>query len=151
MTQLPTSEAYAWGGILLHPHSTTIIHIIIPDTLSQLVRARDHAQCNASYPGFHYGSGPVPSTAQPFAHHVPSGMPTNGLGVDPLWLGDLVQKAVKQGVEESQRIKMPLAAQPEQNEHPSEQNLRSQLPGAWPISPFSTPAELNQQFQQTAK
>ena len=93
-------------------------------------------------PGFQYGTGPILSDGRNLNPTSFGTTPTRNLGVDPVWLDQLLTKAVKQGVEESRRN------EPQSNVHLEQQSpnieAADQLPGAWPLSPFSNAAELNQ-------
>ncbi|KAH8732710.1 hypothetical protein GQ44DRAFT_765791 [Phaeosphaeriaceae sp. PMI808] len=81
---------------------------------------------------FHYGTGPIPTgsrlnSERSFYHtRPPSLVVTNAPGADPAWLDELLTKAVRRGMEESQR-------------HPnnSQEQGSKELPGAWPQSPVS--------------
>lgn len=66
----------------------------------------------------------------------------NTVGVDPSQLGEILQDAVKKGIEEYRRTKSPPAAQSEHNEYSDD--LKSQLPGAWPSPPLGTPLQIHQ-------
>ncbi|KAH7399412.1 hypothetical protein BKA66DRAFT_589376 [Pyrenochaeta sp. MPI-SDFR-AT-0127] len=106
-------------------------------------RARSHSSLPQR--GFQYGSGPIPPEGESFHHHPHSKRVAEGPGVDSLWLDELVTKAVKQGIEESRRGEENSEANRAHKQRITDVDIVSQLPGAWPLSPFASIAQPYQQ------
>ncbi|KAF2132884.1 hypothetical protein P153DRAFT_393828 [Dothidotthia symphoricarpi CBS 119687] len=96
---------------------------------------------NISLSGVQYGSGPIPRDESD-RDHTPSSLSSNTPMVDPAWLDKLVTTAVKRGVEEARRNETPLDQPIEHKQTVVGVAAASQPPGAWPMSPFSTPVQV---------
>jgi len=88
--------------------------------------------------GIQYGSGPLPPAEDSaYQHKARNFIPSNP-GIDPVWLDQVVTKAVRQGVEESQRKSALQNTSAKNQQRKLSLETESQLPGAWPTSPFDT-------------
>ncbi|KNG46574.1 zinc ion binding protein [Stemphylium lycopersici] len=103
---------------------------------------------NPPFSGFHYGSGPIPRNEEPLQRRPSAVVAQNITSVDPVWLNNLLTMAVEQGVE-SRRMEGQSEGHAKHWKRNSKKEVTSQAPGAWPESPFQTPAKLYHEFERT--
>ncbi|KAH9879349.1 hypothetical protein J1614_002788 [Plenodomus biglobosus] len=94
--------------------------------------------------GVQYGSGPLPPVGQPLHNPGPGAPTTDDPRFDPQWLDKLVTRAVKKGVEESQKSLTPVGANSVQSQYKHSAETVGYPPGAWPTSPNAAVAQLDQ-------